>query len=335
MIIAAQHNTPLEDLATANNYARPIIAGGTGANNNASAATNLKVVSYQAQILTDDEQETARENILASPSLSLLGYIYGLTLINTPSPGDTTNDIDISPGSAGSSESEPVLMTLASTLTKRLDAAWAVGSGNGGLDTGAVGNNIYYVWEIQRSDTGVVDALFSLSSTSPTMPANYDRKRIIGSFARVSGANNVPRSYSQKEPTPWVQYTATITGFGAPSSVRISSRRNGSNLELMGVFASGTSTAVTAAVSLGYDGTNGRLTIDTAWNSARFVCGSGASNINGPAAYVTLGIGGATDMNFGVSVSGRASITPINGDALLSSGNAFSFSASVPIHGWN
>lgn len=29
-IIAAQHNTPLEDLEVANNYARPIVAGGTG-----------------------------------------------------------------------------------------------------------------------------------------------------------------------------------------------------------------------------------------------------------------------------------------------------------------
>ena len=29
-IIAAQHNDPLVDLQTANNYARPIVAGGTG-----------------------------------------------------------------------------------------------------------------------------------------------------------------------------------------------------------------------------------------------------------------------------------------------------------------
>lgn len=44
VIIAAQHNSPLEDLEVANNYARPIIAGGTGANNAASARTNLGIV---------------------------------------------------------------------------------------------------------------------------------------------------------------------------------------------------------------------------------------------------------------------------------------------------
>jgi hypothetical protein len=79
-------------------------------------------------------------------------------------------------------------MVLSSALTKRLDAAWAVGSGNGGLDTGSIANTTYHVWLIQRSDTGAVDVLFSASATSPTMPASYDRKRRIGSIIRVSGA---------------------------------------------------------------------------------------------------------------------------------------------------
>ena len=34
----------------------------------------------------------------------------------------------------------------------------------------------YHVWLIKRADTGVVDALFSLSATAPTMPANYTRQ---------------------------------------------------------------------------------------------------------------------------------------------------------------
>jgi len=79
-------------------------------------------------------------------------------------------------------------MVLSSAITKRLDAAWAVGSGNGGLDTGTIANTTYHVWLIQRSDTGVVDALFSTSLTSPTMPTNYDRKRRIGIIVRSAGA---------------------------------------------------------------------------------------------------------------------------------------------------
>lgn len=114
------------------------------------------------------------------------GLINGLTLSNNAT--DATNDIDIAAGSAGSDGATPVLMTLASALTKRLDANWAVGSGNGGLDTGSIANGTYHIWLIQRSDTGVVDALFSASATAPTMPANYDRKAYIAPVVRASGS---------------------------------------------------------------------------------------------------------------------------------------------------
>ncbi|MBX5143217.1 hypothetical protein HJB79_31405 [Rhizobium lentis] len=117
---------------------------------------------------------------------AIQGHLYGLTLSNNGS--DATNDIDIAVGSAASDGTTAYLMTLASALTKRLDAAWAVGTGNGGLDTGAIADTTYHVWLIQRSDTGVVDALFSTSATSPTMPTNYDRKRRIGSIIRESAA---------------------------------------------------------------------------------------------------------------------------------------------------
>ncbi len=119
------------------------------------------------------------------PRLAEKGHIYGLTLSNSAS--DTVNDIDIAGGECASDASISVVIELASSLTKRLDAAWAVGTGNGGLDTGSIGNNTYHVWLIQRSDNGVVDALFSLSATAPTMPANYDRKRRIGSIIRSGG----------------------------------------------------------------------------------------------------------------------------------------------------
>lgn len=114
------------------------------------------------------------------------GFLFGLTLSNNST--DATNDIDISVGQAAADTSPYSVMVSSSILTKRLDAAWAVGSGNGGLDTGSIANTTYHIWLIQRSDTGVVDALFSTSATSPTMPTNYDRKRRIGSIIRESAA---------------------------------------------------------------------------------------------------------------------------------------------------
>jgi hypothetical protein len=140
------------------------------------------IVGTGAETIAAASQHTARKNIGAA----LKGHIFGLTLSNNVT--DATNDIDIAAGECASTETDPVLMVLASALTKRLDAAWAVGTNQGGLDTGSIANTTYHVWLIQRSDTGVVDALFSTSATSPTMPSGYDRKRRIGSILRVSAA---------------------------------------------------------------------------------------------------------------------------------------------------
>lgn len=113
--------------------------------------------------------------------------ISGLTLSNNGT--DASNDIDIAAGVATVSDGSAWhLAALTSTLVKQLDAAWAVGTNAGGLDTGTEANSTWYhVWLIQRSDTGVVDALFSTSATAPTMPTNYDRKRRIGAIYNSSG----------------------------------------------------------------------------------------------------------------------------------------------------
>lgn len=113
------------------------------------------------------------------------GHLAGLTLSNNV--GDATNDIDIAVGAAVASD-QSEMMILSSALTKQLDAAWAVGTNQGGLDTGAIANTTYHVWLIRRPDTGVVDVLFSASATAPTMPTNYTQKRRIGSIIRSGGA---------------------------------------------------------------------------------------------------------------------------------------------------
>lgn len=129
-------------------------------------------------------QELTAKTLTDPAGRAFAGHIFGLALSNGT---DATNDIDIAAGSAGSDDAVSALMALTSALTKRLDAGWAVGTNQGGLDTGAIANTTYHVWLIRRSDTGVVDALFSTSATAPTMPANYDQKRRIGSIVRLGG----------------------------------------------------------------------------------------------------------------------------------------------------
>jgi hypothetical protein len=119
---------------------------------------------------------------LAAPvSGQFAEQLTGLTLSNdATNPGST---IDIAAGAATSDDTTitlRTLMVLASAITKTT-AAWAVGTGNGCLDTGGVAANTWYhVYLIQRVDTGATDALCSTSATAPTMPTNYTKRRWIG-----------------------------------------------------------------------------------------------------------------------------------------------------------
>ena len=50
-------------------------------------------------------------------------------------------------------------------------------------------NTWYHMWLIRRSDTGVVDALFSENATTPNYPTSYDQKRRIGAVLTDASAN--------------------------------------------------------------------------------------------------------------------------------------------------
>lgn len=91
------------------------------------------------------------------------GHIAGLTLSNNAS--DATNDIDIADGEARDTTNVRT-MVLSSGLTKRLDAAWQAGTGNGGLDSGTIANATYHVHLIENPNstpTPTLDVIFSLS----------------------------------------------------------------------------------------------------------------------------------------------------------------------------
>lgn len=157
-----------------------------------AASTNLPVslVGKLLNFLRVKADESGYET--RTPAQALLdiggvyrGHISGLSLSNNVT--DATNDIDVASGTAVD-DTTTYLMSLTGPFTKRLDAAWAVGTGNGGLDTGSIANAEYHVWLIRKDSDGTIDALFSLSATAPTMPTGYTAKRRIGSIFRASAA---------------------------------------------------------------------------------------------------------------------------------------------------
>lgn len=165
--------SPIADGAVTNAKLADMVAA-TVKGRAAGAVTGVPIDLTAAQLST----------ILDSVAGQRTGFIHGLTLSNGT---DATNDINIAVGGARDS-TDAATMTISSILTKRLDAAWAVGTNQGGRDTGSIANDSYHIWLIRRPDTGIVDALFSASPTVPTMPANYTQKRRIGSILRVSNA---------------------------------------------------------------------------------------------------------------------------------------------------
>lgn len=155
------------------------------------------------------------------------GSIQGLTYANNAT--DATNDIDIAVGSAMDSTNAR-MMVLEAALTKKSDAVWAVGSNQGALDTGSVSDTDYFIWLINRSDTNVTDILFSTSDTSPTMPADYNYRRLIGWFRRASSAIVAFKVYETDGggidfywvvPTLDVSLADTLTTSGRTDSIRV------------------------------------------------------------------------------------------------------------------
>lgn len=142
-------------------------------------STGFVTIYPKTDGLMYSKDDAGVERLLSPASSQVNGWTY------SNNATDPTNDIDIAAGSGF--DSTRAYFISGSALTKQSDAAWAVGTNAGLLDTGAVGDSDYYLWAIARSDTGVVDYLSSLSDTAPTMPASYDYKRLIGWFKRVGG----------------------------------------------------------------------------------------------------------------------------------------------------
>lgn len=157
-----------------------------------SLTATTTVDYYNDKFPIYDTSASANRSVIPSYLVGLLrGHLWGLTLsINV---SDATNDIDIAVGEAVDNTNF-ALMVLSSALTKRIDAAWAVGTNQGMLATGvAVTNTTYHIFLIMRPDTGVVDIAADTSATGANIPTNtnaaYTLRRRIGSIVRSGGSN--------------------------------------------------------------------------------------------------------------------------------------------------
>ncbi|MEZ2132685.1 MULTISPECIES: hypothetical protein [unclassified Sinorhizobium] len=181
-LLPSSQNPVWEDAAT-NGFSAVLVKDGRAPmTGNLNMGTTNKITNLAAGTSPTDAVNKTQLDPIAILSR---GQIFGLKLSNNTT--DATNDIDIAIGDAASDDAIPSLLSLASALTKRMDAAWAAGNNQGGwLDGASMPNGTGHVF-IMSGASGV-DVGVS-ASLSPILPAGYNTaKRRIGSILREGGA---------------------------------------------------------------------------------------------------------------------------------------------------
>jgi hypothetical protein len=149
-----------------------------------AAAGTLWWKSSTGQLFIYYNDGTSTQWVMAAASTASLpvlrGHLFGCTL---STPGSSSS-YSVAAGQCADGVGLDYLTVPAMSKTT---GAWAVGSGNGGLDTGAIAiNTWYHTHAIKRPDTGVVESAISLSPSAPTLganiPAAYSLSRRIGSL---------------------------------------------------------------------------------------------------------------------------------------------------------
>lgn len=156
----------------------------------------------------------------------------------------------------------------------------------------------------------------------------------VGSASAALTGTPTLNAYALAPVTAWVAYTPTFTGFGTVSGVEFWSRRVGDSLEIRGKFVSGTSTAVTAQITLGFNGTNSNVTSSSTVITSLECVGAGAYSATNAQSNTVLIESNVGFMTLGLQSSGRAGYTEAQGSVLIGSGQTLAIFASVPVTTW-
>lgn len=164
------------------------------------------------------------------------GHLAGLTLTNNAV--DTEHDLDIAVGEASSDATTAMRMILSTGITKRFDATFVAGTGNGGFASGEAipTSGTIHIWLIAKAD-GTVDVFannHASSGLSPALPATFTHKRRIASWTTDASANldqivQNGNFFGRKSPANSINVTdpgtaAVLRALSVPLGIRVMAR---------------------------------------------------------------------------------------------------------------
>jgi len=135
-------------------------------------------------VIVLDQKGKRRQSDVYPRFLSEIDYFWGVTPERMVIKNNVTNplhQIDVSCGKIliEGSLIDSVGVTVDVTV-----------SGVNGVDIGVeVNNTWYYIWLIYNPTTATVAGLFSTSSTNPTLPTGYTKKRLVGAVRNNVSSN--------------------------------------------------------------------------------------------------------------------------------------------------
>jgi hypothetical protein len=208
------------------------------------------------------------------------------------------------------------------------NSVWLTSTANFGMTQSSGTGYVTGTCQTNSTTTSVNFCIYAANATSGAATLNFDDFFL--------GPQTAPFGPAVSD---WVAYTPTFTGLGTVTGVSANSRRVGDSLEVKGKVTSGTSTATPGLISLGFDGGNSNVSIDTTKVPASSVVGSAFLSAASTTTFGWSILAPATNLStvtigFQSSTVGGTTTTT-NASTTIGTGATFEFYFSVPIVGWS
>lgn len=136
--------------------------------------------------------------------------------------------------------------------------------------------------------------------------------------------------------TDWLTYPATISNFGTVAFQSIKSRRVGDSLEVYGYFQMGTGSASVGTITLGFQGQNSNVTIDSSKLTANATIGWASVNQQTATFFAVSPLwDGSNLIKFGVQTSTANQLSAPATTNNFAASSVITFFAKFPIQGWS